>query len=254
MFSLEWRSLELRSGRRCAWDSLRSRLNGAQSSDLCVSSRDPCSKRFFCPQLAGLVLRTLSTCTFHTRVPGLLWPSLLLLSYPQGAQRAPFQLWFSAASAADQRSFQMSLPCFFAASWRITDSFRWHKGENCTLHVSNWKGHQKPEDWVNPPVAQKKGLTFYPTRSIANHPSCQGPGRLYCRSDKYQIKWNSVRTGLLITSSAAKDCHKKTAWKTRPEGHRQIEDIRSDVKYGESRGEELICNPRWTTIFNVFPT
>ena len=43
------------------------------------------------------------------------------------------------------------------------------RGPQIVPHKSKWKVHQNALYWVNLPVAQKKGLTFYQTQS--NHPS-----------------------------------------------------------------------------------
>ena len=45
-----------------------------------------------------------------------------------------------------------------------------------------WKRHQDAVYWVDINIAIKKGLTFYKTRSNANHPSRNTSSLLYSKS------------------------------------------------------------------------
>ena len=69
-------------------------------------------------------------------------------------------------------------------------------------YMSKWKVHLNAVYWVNLPVAQKKGLTFYQTQSNAIILQDSVPADCI----EYESKGHSVRKCIIITSSATKDC------------------------------------------------
>ena len=110
-------------------------------------------------------------------------------------------------------------------------------------YKSKWKVHQSGVYWVNLPVAQKKGLTFYQTQSnaIILHDSVPAD----CIERVVNMKSKEILyESAYFSSRPPPKIVPKTAWQVRHEDHQHADERNSDVEHGDTRSQNDIWQDR----------